>query len=315
MNALIDAPPAPATARRAHGQVEYLLGVDGGGSGTRALLARRDGAVIGRGRAGPSALGQGLAQAWRNVELAVRDAFASAHLGVPVWERCAVAAGLSGVSHHPWRDAFVADNIGFAHLVAETDSFTTLLGAHGGKPGVILVAGTGSVAEALRPDASRSIVGGWGFPVGDEGSGAWLGLQAARHAQRAIDGRAKVGPLARAVWAACGAERNALQSWCDRAGQFAYASLAPAVFEHESRDPAAAALLQRATAALEAMAFAIDPKGQLPLAVSGSVGLRLAPRMSPALRSRQVAAAHGSEAGALILIRRIVQAQMEEQTL
>lgn len=315
MNAVIDVPPGPAMVEHSGRKVEFLLGVDGGGSGTRALLARRDGTVVGRGRAGPSALGQGLAQAWRHIEAAIRDAFASAHLGVPVWERCAVAVGLSGVSHHPWRDAFVADNIGFALLVAETDSFTTLLGAHGGESGVILVAGSGSVAEALHADGSRSIVGGWGFPAGDEGSGAWLGLEAARHAQCALDGRANSGPLARAVWAACGADRDALQSWCDRAGQFAYASLAPSVFEHEARDPAAAALLRRATAALEAMAFAIDPKGQLPLAVCGSVGLRLAPRMSPALRSRQVAAAHGSEAGALTLIRRIVQAQMEEETL
>ena len=297
--------------------VEFLLGVDGGGSGTRVLLARRDGVVIGRGRAGPSALGQGLAQAWRNVELAIRDAFATARLGLPIWEHCAVAAGLSGVSHHPWRDAFVHDNIGFAHLVTETDSFTALLGAHSGRPGVILAAGTGSVAEALRADGSRSIVGGWGFPAGDEGSGAWLGLQAVRHAQCALDGRATAGPLAREVWARCGGDRELLQSWCDRAGQFAYAALAPAVFDHEARDPAAAALVHRATAALEAVAFAIDPKGQLPLAVCGSVGLQLAPHMSPALRSRLVAAAHGPEAGALMLIGRVVQAQaqMEEETL
>jgi glucosamine kinase len=295
--------------------VEFLLGVDGGGSGTRALLARRDGTVIGRGRAGPSALGQGLAQAWRNVELATRAAFTSARLGVPVWDHCAVAVGLSGVSHHPWRDAFVADNIGFAHLVAETDSFTALLGAHNGRPGVVLAAGSGSVAEALHADGSRSIVGGWGFPAGDEGSGAWLGLHAVRHAQCALDGRANGGPLAREVWAHCGDDRDTLQSWCDRAGQFAYAGLAPAVFEHEARDPAAAQLLHRATVALEEMALAIDPRGQLPLAVSGSVGLRLAPRMSPAVRSRLVAAAHGSEAGALMLIRRVVQAQMEEEAL
>jgi glucosamine kinase len=296
----------------AHPTVEFLLGVDGGGSGTRALLARRDGVVIGRGRAGPSALGQGLAQAWRNVELAIRAAFASARLDVPAWERCAVAAGLSGVSHHPWCDAFVAGNIGFAHLEAETDSFITLLGAHAGKPGAIVAAGTGSVAEALRADGSRVTVGGWGFPAGDEGSGAWLGLQAVRHAQCALDGRANAGLLARHVWSTCGVDRETLQAWCDRAGQFDYARLAPAVFEHEGDDPATSPLLVQATAALETLALAIDPAGRLPLAICGSVGLRLAPRMSPAARSRMAPAAQGPEAGALMLIARVVHAQMEE---
>lgn len=291
--------------------IDYLLGVDGGGTATRAVLARRGGAVLGRGQAGPSALGQGIAQAWRHVELAIRRAFEAAHLAVPSWSLCALGAGLSGVSYGPWRDSFLRANIGFAHLEAETDSFIMLLGAHAGQPGAILAAGTGSIAEALRPDGSRATVGGWGFPAGDEGSGAWLGLQAVRHAQCALDGRANAGPLARHIWSACGADRDDLQAWCGQAGQFTYAQLAPAVFEHETADPAAASLLMRATAALEAMALAIDPKGRLPLAVSGSVGQRLAPRMSPAVRTRIGPAAQGPADGALMLIRRAVHAETE----
>ena len=112
--------------------VEYLVGVDGGGSGTRALLARVGGPVIGAGEAGPSALGQGIGQAWRNVQLAIRRAFETAGLPLPGWHHIAVAAALSGVSHRAWRDAFLAADIGFARLEAETDSFAMLLGAHGG---------------------------------------------------------------------------------------------------------------------------------------------------------------------------------------
>jgi glucosamine kinase len=292
--------------------VEFLVGIDGGGTSTRALLARADGAVIGRGSAGPSALGQGIAQAWRNVELAIRHAFQSAGLPVSPREHCAIAAGLSGVSNVPWREAFLAANPGYAHLEAETDSFAMLMGAHGGKPGAILIAGTGSVAEALRADGSRCTVGGWGFPVGDEGSGAWLGLHAVRHAQAALDGRANAGPLARHVWSTCGADRDALQAWCDHAGQFAYAQLAPSVFEHEGADPAAAELLARAVTALETIALAVDPKGRLPLAVSGSVGRLLAPRMAPAVRSRLVEAADGAAAGVLMLVRAALQAEAAE---
>ncbi len=289
--------------------VEFLIGVDGGGTATRALLARRDGAVIGHGLAGPSALGQGIAAAWIQVQLAISNAFATAGLPVPPWERCALGAGLSGVSNRPWRDEFVARNVGFVQLEAETDSYTMLLGAHGGAPGAIVAAGTGSIGEVLRPDGSRFTVGGWGFPVSDEGSGAWLGLRAVRLAQCAMDGRINAGTLVRHVWATCGGDRDALQAWCDHAGQFAYAQLAPAVFNAEASDPAAAQLLSRAVSSLEAIALALDPQGGLPLTVCGSIGRRLAGRMSPAVRSRLVDAADGPAAGALTLIRRLVDKQ------
>ncbi|HYE38995.1 MAG TPA: BadF/BadG/BcrA/BcrD ATPase family protein, partial [Ramlibacter sp.] len=226
--------------------------------------------------------------------------------------RCALAAGLSGVSHGPWRDAFVARDPGFGWLAAETDSFTMLLGAHGGQPGAIVIAGTGSIAEALRADGSRATVGGWGFRVDDEGSGGWLGLQAVRHGLAALDGRVNISPLARRVWMHCGDERESLQAWCGTSGQFEFAQLARAVFECESTDAAAARLLQQATVALEELALAIDPRGRLPLAVAGSIGERLAPRMRPAVRSRLVPARAGAAEGALMLARRALRPEAEE---
>lgn len=291
---------------------KYLIGVDGGGSGTRAIVQRAGGGVVGAGQAGPSALGQGIAQAWRNVEAAVRDAFAVAGLMLPGWDQCELAAGLSGVSHAAWRAAFEAADPGFARLELETDAFTMLLGAHGGKPGAIVIAGTGSMAEAWCPEGSRSIVGGWGFPVGDEGSGAWLGLQAVRHAQAVIDGRAPAGALARAVGLRCGDDRDSMQAWCGGAGQFAYAQLARAVFDNETTDPVAAHLLMRATQAIEELALAADPRGRLPLAVAGSIGQRLAGRLRPGLRNRLVTPRAGAAAGALMLLRPDVHAAVRE---
>jgi glucosamine kinase len=295
--------------------VDYLIGVDGGGSGTRALVHSIRGDEVGTGTAGPSALQQGIPQAWDNVLAAVRRAFESAGRPVPSWDRCVLAAGLSGVSHAAWADAFLARDPGFAALAAETDSFTMLLGAHGGEPGAILIAGTGSIAEALRADATRATVGGWGFRVGDEGSGGWLGLQAVRHGLAAFDGRANATPLARRVWMHCGEDRETLQQWCGAAGQFEFAQLARAVFDCEASDPVAAQLLAQATGALEDLALAIDPRGRLPLAVAGSVAERLAPRMRPFVRSRIVAPQAGATAGALMLAGRLARKEETEAAL
>ena len=267
--------------------------MDGGGTGTRVLLARREGGVIGRGAAGPSALARGISSAWAEIGHAVALAFADAGVpGAPA-SHCALGAGLSGANHRPWHLAFVQANPGFARLELETDAFTMLLGAHAGGFGAIVASGTGSV-------------GGWGFPIGDEGSGAWLGFHAMQHAQHAMDGRAQPGALAHAVWARCGNDRDALLGWCAQANQFEYARLAPMVFEAQADDPAAAALLVDATAALALMARALDPDGRVPLAVSGSVGQRLAPRLAADLRARLVDVADGADAGALNLIRRVL---------
>jgi glucosamine kinase len=200
------------------------------------------------------------------------------------------------------RAAFVAAAPAYARLVLDTDAAASLAGAHRDSPGAVVLAGTGAVGEALRRDGSRVSASGWGFPVGDEGSGAWLGLRAMAEAQRALDGRAPAGALARALWAACGAEREALLGWCERAGQRAYARLAPLVFETAVADPAAAALLARAARSLDAVVRALDPAAELPLVVGGSVGRRLAPRLAAEARARLVEPAGDAADGALLLL-------------
>ena len=284
---------------------KYLIGIDGGGTSTRARLVRADGAVIGFGEAGPSGLGQGIAQAWGHVQQAVAAAARAAGLPEPPSpHECAIGLGLAGAHVKARCDEFLRQAPAYARIALDHDGCTALLGAHGGRPGVIVIAGTGSVGEALHADGRRESVSGWGFPVGDEGSGAWLGLSAMREAQRALDGRGKAGALAQAVWGLAGGTREALFAWCEHAGQHAYAKLAPLVFDAEPADSAAAELLQQAALELEAVALALDRDGRLPLAVLGSVGRRLQSRFSPAVRERCVEPAGDAVDGALHLIRR-----------
>lgn len=282
--------------------IKYLLGVDGGGTGTRVLLATPGGTILAQASAGPSALGQGVDAAWRNILAGVQQAFALAELPVPDWSHCALGAGLSGVHHQPWCDAFVASNPGFARLAVENDAFIALLAAHKGQPGAMVAAGTGSVGEALYADGTRHQVSGWGFPVGDEGSGAWLGLRAVAHAQEAMDRRLPGGQLAASIHQLCGTDRDALQAWCASAGQNEYAQLALTVFESAAHDPVAEALLAEAASAVERMAAALDPQAQLPLAICGSVGRQLLPRLAGTTRARCIASPQDAVHGALTLV-------------
>jgi glucosamine kinase len=281
----------------------FHIGVDGGGTGTRLRLAEAGGAEIGFGEAGPSALGQGVEQAWRHVLQALDQAFAAARIARPSLADCALGLGLSGAAMPEQAQAFLSSQPGFAHVVLDNDGFTSVLGAHGGRPGAVLAAGTGTVGEALRHDGTRAMVSGWGWINGDEGSGAWLGLKAMRYAQQALDGRVPASPLARTLWAIAGADRPSMLAWCAAAGQHGHAQLARQVFDLEAADPVAAGLIDEARLELERLAAALDPEESLPMAITGSIARRLAPRFAPALRERCVEPEGDSAAGALLLLR------------
>jgi glucosamine kinase len=288
--------PALLTFRDSGRPARWWVGVDGGGTSTRAVVADQNGQILGRGESGASALNQGVDQAWRHIREAVDRA---AVPGLQLAD-CALGLGLSGTGVPAQLQAFVVADPGVARFALITDGLAGLLGAHGGQPGALLISGTGSVAEALLPDGTRRMTGGWGWQIGDEGSGAWLGQQAMKLAQAAFDDRAVRGTLAENVYAAAGASREALLAFCAQAGQSGYASLARLVFDNEASDPAAAALLDEAARALDQLASALHPT--LPLALAGSIAQRLAPRLSPALQSRRVEPQGDATAGALWLI-------------
>jgi len=286
--------------------IDYLIGVDGGGTGTRVRLAaaapdRTAMTELAQGSGGPSGLGLGIALAWASIEDAIDQAFARAGIERPNEERMAIGLGLAGVHNKLWAQEFTAANPGYAALVLETDAFTTLMGAHGGKPGAIVAIGTGSVGEALLPDDSRREVGGWGFPAGDEASGAWIGLRAIGHIERVLDGRRPGSAFADAVIAACGGRRDAIQAWLGQANQTAYAGLAPLVLRHAG-DAAARAILEEAGRDIADIAHALDPEGSLPLALCGGLGAALRPWLPAALAARASAPQGDSASGALCMI-------------
>lgn len=278
----------------------FLIGVDGGGTGTRARVQRRDGETLGEGTAGPSGLSQGIEQAWRHIGLAVSAAFARAGLPPPDPADCALALALAGAERSSNRDAFLAADPGYADCLLENDALGALRGAFSGRPGRVVAAGTGSVGAARWPDGSVRLLGGWGFPIGDEGSGAWLGVRAVQQAQAAMDGRMPAGALARAVWSRCGSTPPRLLDWSLGSGQHAYAQLAPLVFELADQDPQAERLLQAAAAELALLAQALQPAGQtLPLVVYGSIGALLCSRLPMAVQQHVVPAEGDAMAGAL----------------
>ncbi|WP_176099656.1 BadF/BadG/BcrA/BcrD ATPase family protein [Burkholderia cepacia] len=274
----------------------FAIGIDGGGTGTRAVLADRHGRELAQGRGGPSGLGLGIERAWASIGVACADAFTQAGLAFD-WPQCALGCGLAGVNNAAWLAAFRAQ-APLGALAVESDAYTTVVGAHGGAPGLIVALGTGSIAAALDAAGACRIAGGFGFPSGDEASGAWLGVRALAYAQQALDGRAPRDAFANALLAETGAQdRDALVQWSCDANQTIYARLAPIVFAHRSH-PVAGALIAQAGDEIGKMIDALDPQQALPVALCGGLADALAPavpaRHAARLRAPLDDSAHGA---------------------
>lgn len=287
--------------------IDYLIGVDGGGTGTRVRIARAGGQEIAQAQGGPSGLAHGIGNAWQAINDAVAAAFMSAGVTLPPRSRVAIGLGLAGVHNKEWAAQFVAANPGYAALRLETDGFTTLMGAHQGQPGAIVAIGTGSVGQVLLPTGEQREVGGWGFPAGDEASGGWMGLRAINHIEQVLDGRTPHSAFAQQVIDACGGNRDAIQVWLGKATQTAYASLAPVVLAHAAGNATARQILTDAGAEVATIARALDPAAELPLALCGGLGQALRAYLPPGLLARTVAPHGDAASGALRMIEQHIE--------
>lgn len=281
---------------------KFFIGVDGGGSGTRVIVADSDLNIITRAKGPPSALGQGIDKAWKAILETIALAFTQVNINVPMLSEIAIGLGLSGVNNVLWKNEFMLRNPGFKNIILDTDGFTTLLGAHRHQAGVIVAIGTGSVGVVYKNDGTRQTVSGWGYPAGDEASGAWLGLLASSITQKCLDGRRPKSPLADEVLKYCEGSGKDFLSWLGEANQNSFAKLAPLIFKVKDIDPQALELLTNAGMEITEMVLALDPNLELPLSICGRLGEELIDYLPPKIKSRHTKAQSDSTEGALLMI-------------
>ena len=253
-----------------HDSDRLVFGADGGGTKTLGILAGRSGKEFARAQAGPSNQNViGTAEAAKNLAHLMlqccRDAGrAPSEIGSAVF-------GLAGAGSGEEREALAAAvnaelaALGHPSVPArvETDARIALEGAFGGGPGVVVIAGTGSVVIAKSASGDLCRVGGWGRALGDEGSGYFLGLQALKAMTRDFDGMAGSGTLRAALESKFGWKtREALIAAVYRGG-LEIPSLAPLVLAASAAGDAVAADILRAAASLLAdqVAAAVDKLG------------------------------------------------------
>jgi len=178
----------------------FYLGIDGGQSSTKALLADETGKVIGRGRGGPCnhvASSEGRAKFLSALGDCLRQAYHEAGLESTALHFASVCLGLSGGAEDKeayTKELIASDKYKFTH-----DAEIALLGGTAGEPGIIIIAGTGSIAFGRNAQMQTARAGGWGYIFGDEGGGFDLARQALRRALQFEEGWGKPTVLHKAL--------------------------------------------------------------------------------------------------------------------
>ncbi len=289
-----------------------FVGVDGGATKTLLRLEDAGGHLLGQGHGGASNIRLSVEGSWQSIHEALAQALSQAGLSLDGNRyRLYCGAGLAGSEIAAARDRFLATAHPFARLVLRSDGYTACLGAHGGGDGAVIAVGTGTIGFQVEA-GQESRVGGWGFPHGDEGGGARLGLEAVRHTLQWLDGRAPADPLLEAVQARFDGDLSRLVTWANDARATEFGQIAPLVIEHAGRGtPLALSLMREAAGELDRIGRALAAKSRrpLPCCLLGGLAQHVEPWLEPALRARLVPGQHDTVQGALIMVRATVAAE------
>ncbi|MGD9714069.1 MAG: N-acetylglucosamine kinase [Thermomicrobiales bacterium] len=172
----------------------FLLSIDGGQTSTRAMIASVDGTVLGTGTGNPTVhyLSEGGTEKNR---ISLHGAMLAAlkNAGVDPGDIVAVGMGSTGVDPQGEEVSvihqIIQEVVPTRNIQVTTDTYTNLMGASGGEPGIVVIAGGGAIGYGIDKNGRTAISNGFGYWLGDEGSAFWIGMQAIDLACRASDRR------------------------------------------------------------------------------------------------------------------------------
>lgn len=229
---------------------EFYLGIDGGGTSCRAALASRDGRILGRGKSGAANILTDLEGALDHILECSQLALREAGLPAETVHDLSAVLGLAGtdIGDHGSR---LRTLLPFKQAAIELDSTIALEGALGSGDGAIAILGTGSVFVA-RQNEVLTRVGGWGFMVGDLGSGARIGRALLQETLLAHDNVHPSTDITSAVLSEFQNDPRKLVEFAHMSKPGAFGRFAPLVFDYAKRkDAIALGLVQGAARSID----------------------------------------------------------------
>jgi glucosamine kinase len=255
----------------------YYLGVDAGGSHCRARVTNEAGDILGSGHGGPANARIGLESLYARLMDTCLQATHEAGLSESDIKALRVGMGIAGITRTGMEAQLQAMTFPFTAPAITSDGVIANLGAHMGADGATVIIGTGSIG-IIKLGADDLSIGGYGFPISDEGSGAALGLSAIRHALRALDGRTRQTAFCQSVTEGFGHATAAIIAWMDSATPTNYATFAPLVMDYaENGDEIALSIVRDAALHVERLIETMFLKGAPRCALAGGLSTRIKP--------------------------------------
>lgn len=280
---------------------QVFLGIDGGGSRCRARIRGADGRVLGEATGGASNIYQDFDGALATLVSTAGNAAGQA--GVDLRQLHA-GLGLAGIVTAVGAERIEQAQLPFASVIADNDAYAACIGAFSGGDGGIVIAGTGSIGFALV-GGERHMVGGWGFQLGDHGSGAWVGHHAVRRAALAIDGLLQPTQLIEEIVSRTGSTRFDLSRWSERAAPRDYAQFAPAVFSCAAKgDVQGMMIVIEGASAISNLGRALLARGAGRICLLGGLAQVYPPYLDADVKRALAPAAADATDGAIMMARR-----------
>lgn len=292
---------------------KLFLGIDGGGSKCKAVVASQQGSVLGFGIGGPANPIQGYQKTINSILDATQQALKAANISEFKLSDLIAGIGLAGVNlpqpfqlMSQWQHPFSA-------LYLTTDLEIANIGAHDGDDGAVIIVGTGSCGFSSIAGKKISF-GGHGFPMGDIGSGAWIGLEAVKHTLLVLDGFVAESKLAQQICRQFSVDSGlALSEKLAGRSSHQFARIASLVFEcADAQDKVAQNIIGEAIEYISQMLNLILKDSPQKLSMIGGLAKFVLPRLSEEQRRLFVAPIQQPEIGALTFARQSWQVQHKQ---
>ncbi len=281
---------------------QFFIGVDGGATRCRARMRAASGRELAEDTGLAANIYVDFEAGLGVIGELVATVIAKAGLGAASRGKMALGVGLAGLSSARDAARVAAALPGWARVEVANDAVTACIGANGSGDGGLIIAGTGTAGIARIGDAVR-IVGGRGFLLGDDGSGARIGADSVRAALRAFDGLEPMSGLSRALLAEFDSDPLQMTKWAQTAKPGDYGAFAPRAFEAaRAGESGALEIVGRAGRAIVAIFRALEALGVERIAIVGGVAEPLRTYLPTDVEARLSRPKHDAVDGAILLV-------------
>jgi glucosamine kinase len=255
--------------------LQYIIGIDGGGSKTHALLMDTSYNIIDESYSGAANIRTDVQLAYNSISNIIQELINKNKLNP---DNIQIGIGVAGYSVEEKRQKLLRLlHLDYPQVKITSDSHIACLAAHGGNNGAIIICGTGISAYYIKQEQSQQI-GGWGFPHGDLGGTAWIGLEICKATCKAIDKVIKWSPLLIEIFKKFDSNVSIFKTWLINATPRNFAEIAKIMLHLNQPDQIAQQIFNNAIQEVSGFIRAvINNVPELPIKITGGLAKKYHP--------------------------------------